>query len=177
MWKDRFLITLDAERVQTINLALLKEKYYDKQYTNLPSKSLRHSKHSQIRNRFRFYIWGYSSIASVTGKDNYPPYNVIKIDDDHFTIELALAGIPRESLDIEVDQNQLTVSTEKAETDEELEYLHKGISQRGFSRSFTLADHVVVKGADMIDGVLKISLERQLPEELKPRKIDISSAK
>ena len=116
-------------------------------------------------------------LASVAGKDNYPPYNVIKIDDDHFAIELALAGIDKEALDIQVDQNQLTISTEKAETDEELEYLHKGISQRGFSRSFTLADHVIVQGADMVNGVLKISLERQLPEELKPRKIDISSAK
>ena len=116
-------------------------------------------------------------LATVAGKDNYPPYNVIKIDDDHFAIELALAGIDKEALDIQVDQNQLTISTEKAETDEELEYLHKGISQRGFSRSFTLADHVIVQGADMVNGVLKISLERQLPEELKPRKIDISSAK
>lgn len=148
--------------------------------SNIPTFRLNHL---DIPNIHKFGI-GFDSIfedihrlASVTGKDNYPPYNVIKIDDDHFTIELALAGIPKESLDIEVDQNQLTVSTEKAESDEELEYLHKGISQRGFSRSFTLADHVVVKGADMIDGVLKISLERQLPEELKPRKIDISSAK
>ena len=116
-------------------------------------------------------------LATVAGKDNYPPYNVIKIDDDHFAIELALAGIDKEALDIQVDQNQLTISTEKAETDEELEYLHKGISQRGFSRSFTLADHVIVQGADMVNGILKISLERQLPEELKPRKIDISSAK
>ena len=148
--------------------------------SNIPTFRLNHL---DIPNIHKFGI-GFDSIfedihrlASVTGKDNYPPYNVIKIDDDHFFIELALAGIPRDALDIEVDQNQLTISTEKAESDEELEYLHKGISQRGFSRSFTLADHVIVKGADMIDGVLKISLERQLPEELKPRKIDISSAK
>ena len=116
-------------------------------------------------------------LATVAGKDNYPPYNVIKIDDDHFAIELALAGIDKEALDIQVDQNQLTISTEKVESDEELEYLHKGISQRGFSRSFTLADHVIVTGADMHNGILKVSLERQLPEELKPRKIDISSDK
>tara|TARA_B110000977_G_scaffold195348_1_gene273620 strand:+ start:31 stop:516 length:486 start_codon:yes stop_codon:yes gene_type:complete len=126
-------------------------------------------------------------LATVAGKDNYPPYNVIKIDDDHFAIELALAGIDKEALDIELDQNQLTISTKKVEapTDEgkfedkitELEYLHKGISSRSFSRAFTLADHVIVTGADMHNGILKISLERQLPEELKPRKIDISSAK
>ena len=148
--------------------------------SNIPTFRLNHL---DIPNIHKFGI-GFDSIfedihrlASVTGKDNYPPYNVIKIDDDHFFIELALAGIPREALDIQVDQNQLTISTDKAESDEELEYLHKGISQRGFSRSFTLADHVIVQGADMVDGILKISLERQLPEELKPRKIDISSAK
>ena len=148
--------------------------------SNIPTFRLNHL---DIPNIHKFGI-GFDSIfedihrlASVTGKDNYPPYNVIKIDDDHFFIELALAGIPREALDIQVDQNQLTISTDKAESDEELEYLHKGISQRGFSRSFTLADHVIVQGADMVNGVLKISLERQLPEELKPRKIDISSAK
>jgi molecular chaperone IbpA len=148
--------------------------------SNIPTFRLNHLDIPQI-NKFGI---GFDSIfedihrlASVAGKDNYPPYNVIKIDDDHFAIELALAGIDKEALDIQVDQNQLTISTEKAETDEELEYLHKGISQRGFSRSFTLADHVIVQGADMVNGVLKISLERQLPEELKPRKIDISSAK
>ena len=148
--------------------------------SNIPTFRLNHL---DIPNIHKFGI-GFDSIfedihrlASVAGKDNYPPYNVIKIDDDHFAIELALAGIDKEALDIQVDQNQLTISTEKAETDEELEYLHKGISQRGFSRSFTLADHVIVQGADMVNGVLKISLERQLPEELKPRKIDISSAK
>ena len=148
--------------------------------SNIPTFRLNHL---DIPSIHKFGI-GFDSIfedihrlASVAGKDNYPPYNVIKIDDDHFAIELALAGIDKEALDIQVDQNQLTISTEKAETDEELEYLHKGISQRGFSRSFTLADHVIVQGADMVNGVLKISLERQLPEELKPRKIDISSAK
>lgn len=148
--------------------------------SNIPTFRLNHL---DIPNIHKFGI-GFDSIfedihrlASVTGKDNYPPYNVIKIDDDHFFIELALAGIPREALDIQVDQNQLTISSDKAESDEELEYLHKGISQRGFSRSFTLADHVIVQGADMVDGVLKIGLERQLPEELKPRKIDISADK
>ena len=148
--------------------------------SNIPTFRLNHL---DIPSIHKFGI-GFDSIfedihrlATVAGKDNYPPYNVIKIDDDHFAIELALAGIDKEALDIQVDQNQLTISTEKVESDEELEYLHKGISQRGFSRSFTLADHVIVQGADMVNGVLKISLERQLPDELKPRKIDISSAK
>ena len=119
-------------------------------------------------------------LATVAGKDNYPPYNVIQIDEDHYSIELALAGIDKDALDIELDQNQLTISTKKVETPidtKELQYLHKGISSRSFSRSFTLADHVIVTGAEMHNGILKVSLERQLPEELKPRKIDISSDK
>ena len=122
-------------------------------------------------------------LATVAGKDNYPPYNVIQIDEDHYSIELALAGIDKDALDIELDQNQLTISTKKVEGLEtpletkELQYLHKGISNRSFSRSFTLADHVIVTGADMRNGILKVNLERQLPDELKPRKIDISSDK
>jgi len=158
--------------------------------SNIPTFRLNHL---DIPSIHKFGI-GFDSIfedihrlSSLAGKDNYPPYNVIKIDDDHFCIELALAGIDKEALDIELDQNQLTISTKKVEapTDKgkfedkitELEYLHKGISNRSFSRAFTLADHVIVTGADMRNGILKVSLERQLPEELKPRKIDISSDK
>ena len=83
-----------------------------------------------------------------------------------------------------MNQNQLTIYTKKVETPtdkgkfedkiKELEYLHKGISNRSFSRAFTLADHVIVTGADMRNGILRVDLERKLPEELKPRKIDIS---
>ena len=154
--------------------------------SNIPTFRLNHL---DIPNIHKFGI-GFDSIfedihrlATVAGKDNYPPYNVIQIDEDHYSIELALAGIDKDALDIELDQNQLTISTKKVEGLEtpletkELQYLHKGISNRSFSRSFTLADHVIVTGADMHNGILKVSLERQLPEELKPRKIDISSDK
>ena len=82
------------------------------------------------------------------------------------------------AISIEVDQNQLKISSKvKEDVDEGLEYLHRGISARHFERSFTLADHVYVKDAKMTDGILKVILERQLPEELKPRTIDISSDK
>ena len=158
--------------------------------SNIPTFRLNHL---DIPSIHKFGI-GFDSIfedihrlSSLAGKDNYPPYTVIKIDDDHIAIELALAGIDKEALDIELDQNQLTISTKKVEaptdknkfedTIKELEYLHKGISNRSFSRSFTLADHVIVTGADMRNGILRVNLERQLPEELKPRKIDISTDK
>lgn len=117
-------------------------------------------------------------LAAVAGKDNYPPYNVVKHDDDNYVIELAVAGFSKDSISIEVDQNQLKIASKvKEDVDDELEYLHRGISARHFERSFTLADHVYVKDAKMADGILKVILERQLPEELKPRTIDISSDK
>ena len=119
-------------------------------------------------------------LAQAPRGDNYPPYNSVKHDDDNYSIELAIAGFKKEDISIEVDQQQLLIKSKLKDADEdivELEYLHKGISARHFERSFTLADHVLVKDAKMTDGILKVILERQLPEELKPRTIDISSDK
>jgi|TARA_R110001583_G_scaffold72741_2_gene203280 molecular chaperone IbpA len=119
-------------------------------------------------------------LAQAPRGDNYPPYNIVKHDDDNYSIELAIAGFKKEDISIEVDQQQLIIKSKLKDADEdivELEYLHKGISARHFERSFTLADHVIVKDAKMTDGILKVILERQLPEELKPRTIDISSDK
>ena len=119
-------------------------------------------------------------LAQAPRGDNYPPYNIVKHDDDNYSIELAIAGFKKEDISIEVDQQQLIIKSKLKDADEdivELEYLHKGISARHFERSFTLADHVLVKDAKMTDGILKVILERQLPEELKPRIIDISSDK
>ena len=119
-------------------------------------------------------------LAQAPRGDNYPPYNIVKHDDDNYSIELAIAGFKKEDISIEVDQQQLIINSKLKDADEdivELEYLHKGISARHFERSFTLAEHVIVKDAKMTDGILKVILERQLPEELKPRIIDISSDK
>jgi molecular chaperone IbpA len=119
-------------------------------------------------------------LAQAPRGDNYPPYNIVKHDDDNYSIELAIAGFKKEDISIEVDQQQLLIKSKLKDADEdivELEYLHKGISARHFERSFTLAEHVFVQDAKMTDGILKVILERQLPEELKPRTIDISSDK
>ena len=119
-------------------------------------------------------------LAQAPRGDNYPPYNIVKHDDDNYSLELAIAGFKKEDISIEVDQQQLIIKSKLKDADEdivELEYLHKGISARHFERSFTLAEHVIVKDAKMTDGILKVILERQLPEELKPRIIDISSDK
>jgi len=106
---------------------------------------------------------------------NYPPYNIVKLNDDKFAIELAIAGFKNGDVDITVEKNQLTVRGDRAiSLNEEVEYLHRGISARAFVRTWTLADHVEVIGAMVSDGILTINLERVIPDEQKPKKIDIT---
>ena len=113
--------------------------------------------------------------TSQQASTNYPPYNVIKHSEDKFTIELAVAGFKEGDIDVQIEKNQLTVTGEQAtELNTEREYLHRGISARNFTRVWTLADNVEVKGAEVANGILTISLERYIPEEQKPKKIAIS---
>lgn len=102
---------------------------------------------------------------------NYPPYNIRKVDDEHYVIELAVAGFGKQNLDIELKEDTLTISGSVDSADED--YVFKGIAERNFTRKFTLADSVVVKNAEMVNGLLKVYLERFVPEEKKARKIDI----
>ena len=113
--------------------------------------------------------------TSQQASTNYPPYNVIKHSEDKFTIELAVAGFKEGDINVQIEKNQLTVTGDQAtELNNEREYLHKGISARNFTRVWTLADNVEVKGAEVANGILTISLERYVPEEQKPKKIAIS---
>lgn len=106
---------------------------------------------------------------------NYPPYNIVKYSDDKFAIELAVAGFQNGDIDITVEKNQLTIKGEKVvPTDEGIEYLHRGISARNFLRTWTLADHVEVRGAEIKNGILVVQLERKVPEEQRPKKIAIT---
>ena len=109
---------------------------------------------------------------------NYPPYNIVKHDEDKFVIELAVAGFREGDINITVDKNVLTIEGQQIESLDELEkqyeYVHRGISSRNFTRTFTLADHVEVVGAKSENGILSIALERVVPEELKPKKIAIT---
>jgi len=111
--------------------------------------------------------------AESTG--GYPPYNIQKTEDYKFEIEMALAGFSKKDIEIEVAEGVLTVKSVKdKDTGSTDEYtLYKGISQRNFTRKFTLADDIVVKGAELKDGMLTISLERIVPEEKKPQLITI----
>lgn len=105
---------------------------------------------------------------------NYPPYNIVRVAEDQYQIEIAVAGFVLEEVDVSVDQNKLTIRGErKREDDASHEYLHRGLAMRDFEHSFTLADHIVVNDASIKDGILVIRLERQVPEALKPRRIAI----
>ena len=109
-----------------------------------------------------------------TTPSSYPPYNIVKHDDDKFTIEIALAGFSRDEIEIECRENVLKIeSKSRPEGSDEKEYLYKGISNKRFNKAFTLSDDVVVNDADMKDGILKINMERIIPEEKKPRSIKI----
>lgn len=112
---------------------------------------------------------------------NYPPYNIVKHTDDKFTIELAVAGFNEQEIKITVDKNVLLIRGAQCynpdEVQEEAEYLHRGISSRDFTRSFKLADYVEVVDATASNGILKVRLERQVPEAAKPKTIAINSNK
>ncbi|SUZ32445.1 Small heat shock protein IbpA [Roseibaca ekhonensis] len=106
---------------------------------------------------------------------SYPPYNIEKTGENGYRISLAVAGFRADDLSVEVKENALLVTARTAEDDSAArEYLHRGIATRAFERRFHLADHVRVTGASHADGMLHIDLQRELPEALKPRRIDIA---
>ncbi len=115
--------------------------------------------------------------ARLDGTQGYPPYNIERVDENAFAIEIAVAGFTEADLDIETKEGLLTVAGKKGETEDGngRQFLHRGIAQRSFIRRFQLADHVVVTGASLDHGMLKIDLVRELPEEKKARKIEIGA--
>jgi molecular chaperone IbpA len=115
--------------------------------------------------------------ASDLPQPTYPPYNIEKTAENGYRISIAVAGFAADDLTVEVRENALVVAARKAdEADEARTYLHRGIATRAFERRFTLADHVRVTGATHADGMLHIDLVREIPEVLKPRRIQIASA-
>lgn len=105
--------------------------------------------------------------------DGYPPYNIEKTSEDSYQITLAVAGFGSADLDVEVRDGQLVIVGKGDSEEQDNQFLHRGIARRAFERRFQLADHVEVKAADLVDGLLKVDLVREIPEALKPRKIDI----
>lgn len=105
---------------------------------------------------------------------NYPPYNIIKYNDKEYAIEVAVAGFLKEEISVSVDQDQLTITGKNQVTEsEQREYLHRGLAARDFEQTWTLAEFMNVVGAEVKDGMLKVKIERIVPEALKPRQIEI----
>lgn len=126
---------------------------------------------------------GFDQIASMMdralsnegGQTSYPPYNIEKTAEDTYRISIAVAGFSDQDLGIEVKENALVVTARRADEVDEKSYLHRGIATRAFERRFHLADHVRVTSASHVDGMLHINLEREIPEALKPRRIEITN--
>ena len=115
--------------------------------------------------------------SRLDGSQGYPPYNIERVDENAFAIEIAVAGFTEDDLEIETKEGLLTVAGKRGENEdgEGRNYLHRGIAQRSFIRRYQLADHVIVTGANLQHGVLRIDLIRELPEEKKPRNIEIGA--
>ncbi|NOD78290.1 MULTISPECIES: Hsp20 family protein [unclassified Ruegeria] len=116
-------------------------------------------------------------LTNDVAQPSYPPYNIEKTDADTYRISVAVAGFSEADLSVEVKENSLVLAGKKAAEDKDRSYLHRGIATRAFERRFALADHVRVTGASHENGMLNIDLKREVPEALKPRRIEISSAK
>lgn len=114
--------------------------------------------------------------SRITSIDTSPPYDIVKSGDDDYRITMAVAGFTEDELTITQEQNMLTVAGQKSDGDEtSAQYLHRGIAGRAFQHRFELADHVEVVGAGLANGLLTIQLKRELPEEMKPRRIAIAT--
>lgn len=116
-----------------------------------------------------------SALRSNQSQSSYPPYNIEVTGDYKYAISLAVAGFTQKDLELEVEKGVLTISGNKADQDENHQYLYQGIATRSFERKFNLADHVEVTGASLDNGLLTVHLVKEIPEEMKPRKIEIDS--
>lgn len=121
---------------------------------------------------FENFIRDVESLLNDKPVTTFPPHNIIKTDEHKYIVELAVAGFSRDEIDIEVQENTLTIKGEKADKSE-LNYLHRGIGTRSFTKSIAISDTIAVKGAEYKDGILRIGLENIIPEHRKPRKVAI----
>ena len=129
------------------------------------------------RNAFLGFDHLFDELESITNhaKDTYPPHNVVKYDDMKYIIQLAIAGFKKEDISIELKEHVLTIKGDRADTRDQEQYVHKGISGRKFLKSFRLSEYAEVSGADLTDGILTVGIEVVLPEEKRPQMINITS--
>ena len=116
-----------------------------------------------------------SALRTEPASTSYPPYDIEALDENRYAISLAVAGFKQNELDIEVERGELTVKGEKTEDKSERSHLYQGIATRAFERKFNLADHVEITGAKLDNGLLTIELKHELPEAMKPKRIEINS--
>lgn len=116
------------------------------------------------------------SLGNDSPGNGYPPYNIERIDENDYRISMAVAGFGDDDLNIVVEKNTLTITGEKRAEEPEGDFLHRGIAARSFERLFNLADHVEVKSAELENGLLHITLIREIPEAMKPKTIAINNA-
>ena len=116
------------------------------------------------------------STQHVTNSQGYPPYNIRKEGDTKYFIELAVAGLSEDDLEVELKESVLEIRS-KQSTEDEANYVHRGIAKRSFQRSFTLSDDIVVKGCGLVNGMLTVELEKVIPEEKRARLIPIGKSK
>ena len=114
-----------------------------------------------------------SDVAKVSS--SFPPHNILKLDESRYVVELAIAGFSKDEIEITVEDGTLTVKGDKKEKDTDVQYLHRGIGTRSFTKTLTVADTIEVKGAEFNDGILRIGLENIIPEHKKPRKVEIGN--
>ena len=132
------------------------------------------------RNKFIPYSIGFDNLfdrlfdIDLESSSSYPPYNISKVDDNNYIIEMALAGFNKDDIEIELADSELTVRSKKREnSNKDVNLIHQGISHRTFNRKFTLSEEILVKNAEMKNGMLIIKLEKFIPENKKPKLINI----
>lgn len=117
-----------------------------------------------------------SIVQREQNQPSYPPYNIERLDKDQYRITMAVAGFTEAELDIQSEQQKLTVKGQKSADDKDRQYLHQGIAGRNFERVFQLAEHIRVEAASLENGLLHVDLKREVPETMKPRQIQIAGA-
>ena len=132
------------------------------------------------RNKFIPYSIGFDNLfdrlfdIDLESSNSYPPYNISKVDDNNYIIEMALAGFNKDDIEIELADSELTVRSKKREdSNKDVNLIHQGISHRSFNRKFTLSEEILVKNAEMKNWMIKIKLEKFIPENKKPKLISI----
>lgn len=115
----------------------------------------------------------FERMFAFNSQPTYPPYNLVKKSDSEFVLEFAVAGFAKKDIEISVENEHLIVRGEQESKGNERHYIHRGIGMRKFTRTFQLPEHVLVNGAEMLDGILKVSMTRVIPEEKKPKQITI----